>query len=693
MTLLCSPLQAQWGDQVVRLGEALIWGPFHDVEVQSNRAYCAMGYGLAVFDFATPSQLQLLSAYGVPGASEGLFVLGDYAYVASGGAGLQILDIADPLFPEFVGQWDSPGYAYEILRSGLFLYLADGLGGLRVLSVADISNPVPVAGLSLGGWVRDLYLDGDYLYVAAETAGLKIVNVAGPSQPQLVGSYDTGMALGVYKSGNYAYIADGPNGVLILDVSNPALPQLVGQWATTGIAHEVDVSGIYAYVADDSPGLVVLNVNNPALPYFVGQYNSSGLAWATALSGTTLLLADDKQGISTIWIANPQAPAHLDSYSLPGEVLSVWVEGNYGYAARGSTGRIAVLDVSAPEDPELLTDYLPPGEATEAVDALVLGNICYSSHLDNGVYLSNVSTPSAPVFLTRKNTAGETVNLVPRYPYLYVADEWEGLVILSLTNPDSAWHYATSGWAKAVNLLGDTAIVSQWDAGIALVNVSNPYDLRLLDEYATSGLAHRCDVANGYIYVADDNAGLIIQSLATGSVLATYNTSGSVWDVKVAGQFAYLADVEEGLIVLDVSDPLHPLYAGSYRTPGAAQRIFLDGQDIYVADQFSLGIYRFSNVGVSPTMPIAVPSRVELAAFPNPFNAMTHLTVTATHLQSVDISVYNASGQLIERLFRGKLEAGQHDFYWQAGGASSGSYFVRLHTGNQTQVIKSILLQ
>lgn len=689
--LLSQSAGAQWGDQVERLSESLIWGPFHDVEVQDGLAYCAMGYGLAIFDVSAPSQIQALGVYGVPGSTEGVFVSGNYAYLASGSAGFHILDVSNPASPEFVSGRDSPGYCYELVRGGAFVYLADGEGGLRVISVADINNPQEVASLQLGGWVRNVCLDGDYLYVAAETAGLKIVNIATPSQPQVVGTYNTsGMALGAYQVGNLLYLADGPGGVLIFDVSNPAQPGLLGQWATGGVAHEVEVSGSYAYVANDSPGMVILNVANPALPYLMGQYNSPGLAWSLAIFGTALFLADDDMGLSSVWIANPQAPALLDTYAFPGEVRGIWVSGGYACVARGDLGKITVMNVTNPQLPLQVANYLPPGDLTEVVDVLIQGTTCYSSHLTNGAYFTNMSNPEAPTFIARKNTVGETVGLWPRYPYLYIADSWEGLVVVSLTNLDSAWHINTTGWAKGVVLRSDTAFVSQWDAGIALIDISDPRQPQMLAEYDTPGLAHACALAGGLIFVADDEAGLTILSLLGASV-GSYNTAGSAWDVKIAGAFAYIGDAQGGLLILDISDPAHPRYAGSYLTPGVAQKVYLDGANIYVADQTSLGIYRFTGVGVNDPPAVSLPAQFGLSVYPNPFNSVALISLQIPYYQKVDLSIYSLLGQRLTQLYDGALTAGLHRFWWDATEVASGVYIVKMTAGVYSSSQKVVL--
>lgn len=382
----------------------------------------------------------------------------------------------------------------------------------------------------------------------------------------------------------------------------------------------------------------------------------------------------------------------MDSYALSGEVLSVWVTNHYAFAARGYSGRIAILDVANPSQPTLLIDYQPPGGVTEIVDAMVQGYTCYSSHLTDGVYFTDVSVPSSPAPLGRKNTVGETVNLAPRYPYLYVADEWEGLVVISLTSLDSAWHVVTTGWAKNVVLRNDTAFVCQWDAGLALVDISSPTNPQILAEYNTPGLAHHCASKADHIYVADDNAGLSILSL-DGALVGGYDTGGSTWDVWVSGDYAYLADAQGGLLVLDISDPISPRLVGSYQTPGVAQRVFLDGTSIYVADQYSLGIYRFTGVGVNDPPVISLPAEFALTAYPNPFNSSAVLSVQVPFWQKVDLSIYNVLGQRLGSIYQGDLGPGIHHLSWDAAGLASGAYLVRLGTADAVACQKMILLK
>jgi hypothetical protein len=687
----CNPALAQWGEQVERVSESLIWGPFHDVEAAGDYCFCATGYGLAVFDVSLPADLQLVSLYGVPGTTEGVYVSGSRIYLASGTAGIQILDISDPTTPTFLGEYDTPGYAYEAVCDGAYLYVADGSNGLRILNISDPAQPRPVSSVNLGGWARDLQKDGDYLYIAAEASGLKIVNVADPSQPQVIGQYNTsGLALGVRKEGNLVYLCDGPGGVLILNVADPTQPSLLGQWTTIGAAHKLKISGAYAFVANDAPGLAVLNVNNPQLPYLVGQYNSPGLAWSLDISGTTLFLADHQHGLLSVLISNPQAPSVMDSFTFPGEALSVWVSGIYAYVARGYGQSVTILDVHDPVEPIPVTSYSPP-HPSDVVDIMIQENVSYTCHLQEGVYFFDVSDPQHPVYTGRGNTVGESVDLVPRLPIIYVADSWEGLVFM-IPSPFLAWQVPTTDWAKGITLVRDTAYVCEWSAGVALVNVAVPTQPELLVEYDTPGLARRCVVQGNYIYVADDAAGLTILSL-TGGVVGNYNTAGLTHDVEISGSRAYLADDVGGLIVLDIANPASPQVLGTYRTPGPAQDVYLHGEDIYVACQYCLGIYRYSGTGVLEPPPAALPDEIELSAAPNPFNSSLKISLQVRKPQSFRLSVYNLKGQEITRLFGGRLDPGEYDFQWDADAFASGIFLIQARGADVNLIRKVVLLK
>lgn len=92
-----------------------------------------------------------------------------------------------------------------------------------------------------------------------------------------------------------------------------------------------------------------------------------------------------------------------------------------------------------------------------------------------------------------------------------------------------------------------------------------------------------------------------------------------------------------------------------------------------------------------PEPPAVKPDVVRIS--PNPFNPATRITFTLPEPQHVRLSVYDVAGRLLSVLADGVLDAGEHTVGWNAGGASSGIYFVRLEAGSLSTTSKMILLR
>jgi hypothetical protein len=263
-------------------------GAIYDVFVKDNYAYCASVPGLLIFDVSNPSNPQLVGKLFLPDFALGVYVSGNYAYVADWVAGLRVIDVSNPSNPREISFFDTPGGASGVYVSGNYAYVADWDAGLRVIDVSNPSNPREVGFLDTPGEALDVYVSGNYAYVAGGYAGLRVIDVSNPSNPREVGFFDTpGFAYGIYVSGNYAYVADGElsitaegyAGLRVIDVSNPSNPREVGFFDTPNGAGGVYVSGNYAYVAGGYAGLRVIDVSNPSNPREVGFFDTPDYAY------------------------------------------------------------------------------------------------------------------------------------------------------------------------------------------------------------------------------------------------------------------------------------------------------------------------------------------------------------------------------------------------------------------------------
>ncbi|MCK4642096.1 hypothetical protein KAU32_00530 [bacterium] len=281
----------------------------------------------------------LAGAYNTPDYAHGVYVSGNYAYVADADSGLQIINISDPSAPTLAGTCNTPYSAYGVYVSSNYAYVADCDSGLQIININDPSAPTLAGTYNTPDNAYGVYVSGNYAYVADAASGLQIININDPSAPTLAGTYNTpDNAYGVYVSGNYAYVADSFSGLQIINISDPSAPTFAGTYNTSGFAYGVYVSGNYAYVADADSGLQIININDPSAPTLAGTYNTPDYAHGVYVSGNYAYVADYDSGLQIINISDPSAPTLAGTYDTSGGAVGVYVSGNYAYVADGFSG-------------------------------------------------------------------------------------------------------------------------------------------------------------------------------------------------------------------------------------------------------------------------------------------------------------------------------------------------------------------
>ena len=89
-----------------------------------------------------------------------------------------------------------------------------------------------------------------------------------------------------------------------------------------------------------------------------------------------------------------------------------------------------------------------------------------------------------------------------------------------------------------------------------------------------------------------------------------------------------------------------------------------------------------------------IPYQLELSQnYPNPFNPLTNIRFEMENAQKVSLNIYDLSGKLVLRIFRGYLESGIHNFAIDAHALASGTYIYTLHTNSLSVSRKMTLLK
>jgi len=79
--------------------------------------------------------------------------------------------------------------------------------------------------------------------------------------------------------------------------------------------------------------------------------------------------------------------------------------------------------------------------------------------------------------------------------------------------------------------------------------------------------------------------------------------------------------------------------------------------------------------------------------YPNPFNEVLTIPFTLEQALPVKIVVYDVLGREVRELGIGNWELGKNTIVWEAGGRSSGVYYISLENPEQKQIQKVILLK
>ena len=79
--------------------------------------------------------------------------------------------------------------------------------------------------------------------------------------------------------------------------------------------------------------------------------------------------------------------------------------------------------------------------------------------------------------------------------------------------------------------------------------------------------------------------------------------------------------------------------------------------------------------------------------FPNPFNPTTTLSFSIPEQSQTSLKVYDIKGNLISTLLNQTMNVGHHQIEWNGENLSSGTYFIRINSGEFSDVKKVVLVK
>ena len=319
---------------------------------------------------------------------------------------LLLLSCGTPIDPEsidgndggykIVSRFTTTGYSQDVVVDNTIAYVAHGEGGLMIINISDPNKPVEITNVNEGmkGYANKVARKDSVLYIASGGFGVSVVNASDPENPQITA---TNLALKPAKNflvmGNFLFTSVAEYGVQISEISYATQPDIRGGTNTPGFAQGISVSADsnYLLVACGEMGLAVFDISEL----------QSGWGNYPMLGGV------DIPEYTEDVVSHPTLP--------------------YAYIACGTAG-LTIADFSDPADLKIVGRYDTGGYAKEI---LYKDGKVYMTTGSRGLKIFDVTSVSAPVLIgTVKTELAKGLDMDGNY--LYVADEVEGLITISI---------------------------------------------------------------------------------------------------------------------------------------------------------------------------------------------------------------------------------------------------------------------
>ncbi len=348
----------------------------------------------------------------------------------------------------------------------------------------------------------------------------------------------------------------------------------------------------------------IASFSNPSAPVRIASVIVSDVVEAlvrTSIGGTQYIVAT---GGSKMWLINVQSPTTPSLVSTvevaPGSTCEgVATSGTYAYIAAGGAG-FKVYSISNPALPTLAASM----DSLEYCENVVISSPYAYIAAAGRSHIVNISTPTAPVYAGRiAGYGGYHQNINVRSGYAYVCNYDAGLQVINVSNPANPVNVMEiAGMQRTASIVfdGNYGYVAIGDSGMKIFNVTNPAAPVAVSRVNTNGRAAYVSygaitiggVPTGHIFVSNRNPAPGISAINV-SIPATPTTSaflgalaaasGSAFSPFYLNDKVYVAYGTAGLRIIDVANALQPSLLSTLALGGESRGIVVSGNYAYVA--------------------------------------------------------------------------------------------------------------
>lgn len=554
--------------------------------------------------------------------------LSDFSIIADKTMRTQpIVNADDPLPYVELGSWnENLGMLNQIMVNGSIAYIADFYDNLFIFDLENLSNPVLLntyRSEALPYRINDiLYINESLIILAKSIYGLEIIDCSNFSSINSVYTYtQTNVIMGLAFKDPFLYAADKFDGVHIFDLSDLSDIQYVNNITSAGSTHSIKIVDRFAFTASDSAGIKIYDLIDPVNPIEVGNFTDGSSFFELDVEDNFVYAIDDQSILKILNVSDISNPIKLGEFNGSNYddlvVLDsiAFISANAGFSILNCTNpttiveivnidtQVKISDIYADQDYFYLSTYLQGVEVlsveslplvhSEAQfgegavrEILIENNLAYLADDYGGVVIVNITNPQSPIKLGEFNEGGRTYGLCYSDDLLFVANYDLGLQILDVTDPTQPTKLGTfydGGNATSVAVRGNRAYLADWEDGFEIIDISNletPTEIAQGEEIPLFSNYYKIKIEDDEAYLIC-YSGLAIYSInedTLGEALGSYFFNGPL-DFTVNNNIAYLA--RNRIEVVDVSNPEDPIMVSNYSI--FITNLFLEGDVLYAS--------------------------------------------------------------------------------------------------------------
>ncbi len=294
------------------------------------------------------------------------------------------------------------------------------------------------------------------------------------------------------------------------------------------------------------------------------------------------------------------------------EANAVWAVGSKAYLANGNDG-ITVLDITDPSQPHVVRRYLYQSATRIIGDenhvyALIKGQVVNNQVQKDRILIFNVSSDPEPLIGEYRHDSFNNLGCIAKSGDILYATTSSSLILVDVGDPSQPVKMieynigSTNLSSPGIAVDNDIAYVAAGTQHLKLLDVSDPYDVRLMSEYETDMWAINVTVSGTTAFVTGWEGGLLAIDVGDPhypvkagdyNIVSPYRAI----DIIVSGHFGYLSYInpdnrEGGIIGLNLQDPTSIETAGEYTQLEWVNDIFMADDHLLVPNKNNLTILK-----------------------------------------------------------------------------------------------------